>query len=73
MYVGSVSGEETAMGLYVIPNFRTKKAFKEAVKNGDPLSYFQYGPWGGNEHVTALHFSRVLTLPSHTRGTPKLI
>jgi hypothetical protein len=37
------------MGLYVIPNFKTKKAFKEAVAAGQDLSYFQYGPFGGNE------------------------
>lgn len=44
------------MGLYVIPNFKTKKAFKEAVAAGDPLSYFQYGPFGGNEPRDGIAF-----------------
>ena len=37
------------MSMYVNPNFRSKKAFKEAVANGDTVTYWQPGPFGGNE------------------------
>jgi len=30
-------------------NFKTKKAWKEAVKAGKKLTIFQPGPFGGNE------------------------
>ena len=35
--------------MYVEPNFKTKKALKEAVANGDRVTVFQPGPFGGNE------------------------
>jgi hypothetical protein len=35
--------------MYVQPNFKTKKAFKEAVAAGHFVAYFQPGPFGGNE------------------------
>jgi len=31
--------------MYVSPNFKTKKAFKEAVANGDQVSVFSPGPF----------------------------
>jgi hypothetical protein len=37
------------MGLYVYPDQKSKKAFKEAVARGDDLDYAQVGPFGGNE------------------------
>ncbi len=39
------------MAMYVEPNFRTKKAFKEAVGLGDRIEYYQVGPFGGNEPI----------------------
>lgn len=35
--------------MYVSPNFKTKKALKEAVKAGETVTIFQPGPFGGNE------------------------
>ena len=35
--------------MYVSPNFKTKKAFKEAVAAGKDINIFQPGPFGGNE------------------------
>jgi len=35
--------------MYVQPNFKTKKAFKEAVAEGKDVTIFQSGPFGGNE------------------------
>jgi hypothetical protein len=35
--------------MYVIPNYPTKKALKEAVAAGVPVRIFQPGPFGGNE------------------------
>lgn len=35
--------------MYCLRNFKTKKALKEAVKNGDFVAIFQPGPFGGNE------------------------
>lgn len=32
---------------YVNPNFKTKKALREAVLKGDKVTVFQVGPWGG--------------------------
>lgn len=37
------------MSMYVSPNFKTKKAFKEAVASGQQVTYWQPGPFGGNE------------------------
>jgi hypothetical protein len=34
--------------MYTSTNFKTKKALKEAVALG-PVTYFQPGPFGGNE------------------------
>jgi hypothetical protein len=35
--------------MYTHKNFRTKKALKEAVANGERITYFQPGPFGENE------------------------
>ena len=35
--------------MYVNPNFKTKKALKEAVAKGEEVTIFQPGPFGGNE------------------------
>lgn len=35
--------------MYVSPNYRTKKALKEAVATGQPVTIFQPGPFGGIE------------------------
>jgi hypothetical protein len=40
--------------MYTTKNFKTKKALKEAVKasltnDHEPVTYFQPGPFGGNE------------------------
>ena len=35
--------------MYTTKNFKTKKALKEAVANGEKITYFQSGPFGGNE------------------------
>ena len=35
--------------MYTRKNFRTKKELKEAVAKGDIVTYFQPGPFGGNE------------------------
>lgn len=35
--------------MYVSPNFKTKKALKEAVAKGKEVTIFQPGPFGGNE------------------------
>lgn len=35
--------------MYTDKNFKTKKALKEAVANGEKLTYYQPGPFGGNE------------------------
>lgn len=35
--------------MYVSPNFKTKKALKEAVAYGKEVTIFQPGPFGGNE------------------------
>ena len=35
--------------MYTSKNFKTKKALKEAVANGEKVTYFQPGPFGGNE------------------------
>ena len=34
--------------MYCEPNFKTKKALKEAVKAGRRITVFQPGPFGGN-------------------------
>lgn len=35
--------------MYSHRNFKTKKALKEAVEAGEKVTYFQPGPFGGNE------------------------
>lgn len=35
--------------MYTTQNFKTKKALKQAVKEGRRLGYFQPGPFGGAE------------------------
>jgi hypothetical protein len=35
--------------MYTTRNFKTKKALKEAVQNGDAIGIYQPGPFGGNE------------------------
>ena len=35
--------------MYTTTNFKTKKALKEAIANGDKVRIFQPGPFGGNE------------------------
>jgi len=35
--------------MYVSPNFKTKKALKESVANGERITIFQPGPFGSNE------------------------
>lgn len=35
--------------MYVQPNFKTKKALKEAVAEGKDVTIFQPGPFGGDE------------------------
>lgn len=35
--------------MYTTENFKTKKALKEAVASGQIVTYFQPGPFGGNE------------------------
>jgi hypothetical protein len=35
--------------MYTTTNFKTKKALKEAISEGKQVSYFQPGPFGGNE------------------------
>lgn len=35
--------------MYVSPNFKSKKALKQAVADGKEVTIFQIGPFGGNE------------------------
>lgn len=35
--------------MYTTPNFKTKKALKEAVAAGEQVTFYQPGPFGGNE------------------------
>ena len=35
--------------MYTHQNLRTKKALKEAVANGERITYYQPGPFGGDE------------------------
>jgi hypothetical protein len=44
-----VQTNEERNTLYTDRNFKTKKALKEAVANGDKIGVFQPGPFGGNE------------------------
>jgi hypothetical protein len=45
--------------MYTYRNFKTKKELKEAVKayvegKGPPISYYQPGPFGGNEPLDGI-------------------
>lgn len=48
--------------MYVDPNFKTKKALKEAVKNGETVRVFSPGPFppvtDGEEYVEGPHFPK---------------
>ena len=35
--------------MYTTTNYKTKKALKDAVKAGEQVTYFQPGPYAGNE------------------------
>lgn len=35
--------------MYTTINFKTKKELKAAVANGEKITYYQLGPFGGNE------------------------
>ena len=35
--------------MYTTKDYKTKKALKQAVANGDIVTYYQPGPFGGNE------------------------
>jgi hypothetical protein len=35
--------------MYTTTNFKTKKAVKDAIARGEKLTYFQPGPFAGNE------------------------
>ena len=35
--------------MYTTRNFKTKKALKEAIANGEQVRVYQPGPFGGNE------------------------
>ena len=35
--------------MYTYTNFKTKKALKEAVANGEKIAIYQPGPFGGND------------------------
>ena len=45
---------------YVNPNYKTKKAFKEAVKAGKQVEVFSPGPFGckqnGTEYIEGPHY-----------------
>ena len=38
--------------MYTVTNYKSKKALKDAVKSGEKVSYYQPGPFGGNEPKT---------------------
>lgn len=40
--------------MYVLPNFKTKKALKEAIARGEAISIYQPGPFGGNESTDGI-------------------
>ena len=46
--------------MYVRPNFKTKKAFKEAVKGGQKIEVFSPGPFpaetNGTEYIEGPHY-----------------
>lgn len=39
--------------MYTNINFKTKKAFKEAVANGEKVSLYQPGPFGGSKDLSS--------------------
>ena len=42
--------------MYTDKNYKTKKALKEDVANGVEVTYFQPGPFGGNEPTDGVIF-----------------
>lgn len=40
--------------MYIHPNFKTKKALKEAVKQGKSVTVFQPGPFSSDEPVNGV-------------------
>ena len=40
--------------MYTTRNFKTKKELKEAVANGGDVTYYQPGPFGGNEPLDGI-------------------
>lgn len=40
--------------MYTTKNYKTKKELKEAVAKGEVVTYFQAGPWGGNEPLNGV-------------------
>lgn len=42
--------------MYTDRNFKTKKQLKEAVANGERVTYYQPGPFGGNEPMDGTIF-----------------
>jgi hypothetical protein len=42
--------------MYTTRNFKSKKALKEAVAAGEPVGYYQPGPFGGNEPLNGTIF-----------------
>ena len=40
--------------MYTTRNFKTKKQVKEAIANGDKLTVYQPGPFGGNEPLNGI-------------------
>jgi len=48
--------------MYVTPNFKTKKALKEAIKNGETVVVFSPGPFpaktDGTEFIEGPHYPK---------------
>jgi hypothetical protein len=51
--------------MYVRPNFKTKKALKEAISNGEKVSVFSPGPFppntNGTEFIEGPHYPKAHT------------
>jgi len=43
------SKDRSVKSIYTDRNFKTKKALKDAVANGDKIGFYQPGSFGGNE------------------------
>src|SRR5262249_29845935 len=48
----NITGERTQM--YTDFDFPSKKALKEAIARGEKITYYQPGPFGGNEKQTGV-------------------